>query len=154
MTDDLLATRFEANRSHLHSVAYRMLGTDSDADDAVQQAWLRLSRSDPDEIDNLGGWLTTVVARVCLDMLRARTQRREESLDGGLAERIPGGNQRHPEDEALLADAIGPALLVVLDTRRLRRRSGIPMAGRRPVSFQHDMDTMPAGVAGGDTASR
>jgi RNA polymerase sigma factor (sigma-70 family) len=116
MTDDLLATRFEANRSHLHSVAYRMLGTDSDADDAVQQAWLRLSRSDPDEIDNLGGWLTTVVARVCLDMLRARTQRREESLDGGLAERIPGGNQRHPEDEALLADAIGPALLVVLDT--------------------------------------
>ena len=115
MTDDLLATHFERNRAHLHAVAYRMLGSGADADDAVQQAWLRLSGADRDEIDNLGGWLTTVVARVCLDMLRSRARRREESLDSGLADRI-GDEQAHPEDEALLADAIGPALLVVLDT--------------------------------------
>src|SRR5215207_2265485 len=91
--DDLLAQRFEANRANLRAVAFRMLGSASEADDAVQEAWLRLSRSDEDGIDNLGGWLTTVVARVCLDMLRSRRSRRE----------------------ALLAEAVGPALLAVLD---------------------------------------
>ena len=77
---DLLAERFEANRNNLRAVAYRMLGSATEADDAVQEAWLRLSRADAGEIDNLGGWLTTVVARVCLDMLRSRTSRREEPL--------------------------------------------------------------------------
>ena len=83
---DLLAERFEANRTNLRAVAYRMLGSVSEADDAVQEAWLRLSRADASEIDNLGGWLTTVVARVCLDMLRSRTSRREEPLTLGLPE--------------------------------------------------------------------
>jgi RNA polymerase sigma factor (sigma-70 family) len=114
--EELLAARFEESRAHLRAVAYRMLGSGTDADDAVQQAWLRLSRSDPNEIDNLGGWLTTVVARVCLDMMRSRTLRRETTLDTGLGERLAGPGRPGPEDEALLADAIGPALLVVLDT--------------------------------------
>src|SRR5437870_7644882 len=85
---DWLAERFEANRTHLRGVAYRMLGSLSDADDAVQEAWLRLSRADSASVDNLGGWLTTVVARVCLDMLRSRTSRREESLDAQVTEPI------------------------------------------------------------------
>ena len=109
---DVLAQRFEDSRPHLAAVAYRMLGSRSEADDAVQEAWLRLARSDVDGVDNLRGWLTTVVARVCLDMLRSRTSRREEPLTTD--ERVapePG-----PEGEALLADSVGAALLVVLDT--------------------------------------
>jgi RNA polymerase sigma-70 factor (ECF subfamily) len=114
---DLLAERFEANRGHLRAVAYQMLGSLSEADDAVQEAWLRLSRSDPSRIDNLGGWLTTVVARVCLDMLRSRTSRHEEPLGTHLPEPIISPEEGvDPEDQALLADSIGLALLVVLET--------------------------------------
>jgi RNA polymerase sigma factor (sigma-70 family) len=113
---ELLAEQFEANRGRLRGVAYRMLGSLSEADDAVQEAWLRLSRSDAGTIENLGGWLTTVVARVCLDMLRSRASRREESLDTRAADSVPGEAARtDPEQEALLADSVGLALLVVLD---------------------------------------
>ncbi len=112
-----LAEQFEAERPHLQAVAYRMLGSLSEADDAVQESWLRLSRSDMSSVENLGGWLTTVVARVCLDMLRSRNSRREESLEVSVPE--PVTSQQHgidPEQEALLADSVGLALLVVLDT--------------------------------------
>jgi RNA polymerase sigma factor (sigma-70 family) len=112
-----LLERFEEHRTHLRAVAYRMLGSLSEADEAVQEAWLRLSRSDPSGIDNLGGWLTTVVARVCLNTLRARKSRREEPLDAHLPDPIvsrPDGVD--PEHEALLADSVGLALLVVLET--------------------------------------
>jgi RNA polymerase sigma factor (sigma-70 family) len=112
-----LADRFEAHRSHLRAVAYRMLGSLSEADDAVQKAWLRLSRTDADEIENLGGWLTTVVARVSLDMLRSRKARREEPLDARLPDPIVDrADGIDPEHEALLADSVGLALLVVLET--------------------------------------
>jgi RNA polymerase sigma factor (sigma-70 family) len=115
---DLLADRFEANRTHLRAVAYRMLGSMSEADDAVQEAWLRLGRrSDPAELENLRAWLTTVVARVCLDMLRTRRSRREESLDTRVPEPIVSREDgMDPEHEALLADSVGLALLVVLET--------------------------------------
>jgi RNA polymerase sigma-70 factor (ECF subfamily) len=114
---DWLAERFETHRAHLRAVAYRMLGSLSDADDAVQEAWLRLGRADANGIENLGGWLTTVVARVCLDMLRSRASRREDPFGVGLAEPVvdrAGGID--PEQEAVLADSVGLALLVVLDT--------------------------------------
>jgi RNA polymerase sigma-70 factor, ECF subfamily len=114
---DWLAQRFEAHRSHLRAVAYRMLGSISEADDAVQEVWLRLSRSDTSGVENLGGWLTTIVARVCLDMLRSRRSRREEPLGARFSDPIvsrQGGTD--PEREALLADSVGLALLVVLDT--------------------------------------
>jgi RNA polymerase sigma factor (sigma-70 family) len=112
-----LAEEFEANRNHLRAVAYRMLGSTTEADDAVQEAWLRLSRSGPSGIENLGGWLTTVVARVCLDMLRSRTARREEPLGEHLPEAMANGDDAvDPEGEALLADSVGPALQVVLET--------------------------------------
>ncbi len=114
---DVLAERFEAHRTHLRAVAYRMLGSPSEADDAVQEAWLRLSRAGTSGVENLGGWLTTVVGRVCLDMLRSRTARREEPLGAHLPEPAasrPDGVD--PEHEALLADSVGLALLVVLDT--------------------------------------
>jgi RNA polymerase sigma factor (sigma-70 family) len=112
-----LAEQFEENRGHLRAVADRMLGSLNEADDAVQDAWLRLNRSDASEIENLGGWLTTVVARVCLDILRSRASRREESLDrGGSAEPKVGAQHGvDPEQEALLADSVGLALLVMLD---------------------------------------
>jgi RNA polymerase sigma factor (sigma-70 family) len=110
-----LTPLFESYRSHLRAVAYRMLGSASEADDAVQEAWLRLNSSDPSEVRNLGGWLTTVVARVCLDMLRSRKSRREEALDAELIEPI-ADTKSDPEQEALLADSVGVALLVVLDT--------------------------------------
>jgi len=114
---DGLAERFEANRPHLRAVAYRMLGSLSEADDAVQESWLRLSRSGTSGIENLGGWLTTVVARVCLDMLRSRKSRHEESLDTQIADPIAGRESgTDPEQEALLADSVGLALLVVLET--------------------------------------
>jgi RNA polymerase sigma-70 factor, ECF subfamily len=113
MTDaDLLAQRFEAQRDRLRAVALRMLGSSHEADDAVQEAWLRLSRTDTDDVDNLGGWLTTVVARICLDMLRARSAKHEVSLEPP-PEPVA---EISPEDEALLADSVGLALLVVLDT--------------------------------------
>jgi RNA polymerase sigma factor (sigma-70 family) len=114
---DYLADRFEGHRSHLRAVAYRMLGSLSEADDAVQKAWLRLSRTDSDEIENLGGWLTTVVARVSLDMLRSRKARREEPLAWQLPDPlIDRADGVDPEHEALLADSVGLALLVVLET--------------------------------------
>jgi RNA polymerase sigma-70 factor (ECF subfamily) len=112
-----LAAQFEANRTHLQAVAYRMLGSLSEADDAVQESWLRLSRSDTSGIENLGGWLTTVVARICLDMLRSRNSRREESLEAVVSESIESREEGiDPEQEVLLADSVGLALLVVLDT--------------------------------------
>ncbi|WP_129666049.1 sigma-70 family RNA polymerase sigma factor [Phytoactinopolyspora endophytica] len=113
---DWLAERFEENRAHLRAVAHRMLGSQVEADDAVQEAWLRLSRSDTSTVDNLAGWLTTVVGRICLDMLRSRTTRREEPLDVHVPnETIGVDDGSDPERETLLADSIGPALLVVLD---------------------------------------
>src|SRR5712692_8097426 len=114
---DWLAEQFEAERPHLRAVAYRMLGSLSEADDAVQEAWLHLSRSDTSGILHLGGWLTTVVARVCLDMLRSRNSRREEPLGVSVPEAIMSREDGiDPEQEALLADSVGLALLVVLDT--------------------------------------
>jgi RNA polymerase sigma-70 factor (ECF subfamily) len=112
--NEFLAGQFEVHRGHLKAVAYRMLGSLSDADDAVQEAWLRLSRADTGAIGNLGGWLTTVVGRVCLDMLRSRSSRREEPLEERLPDPIVG--RAGPEDEALLADSVGLALLVVLES--------------------------------------
>ena len=144
-----LADRFEEHRAHLRAVAYRMLGTLSEADDAVQDAWLRLSRSEASEIENLGGWLTTVVARVCLNMLRARNVRREESLEVHLPDPIvsPEG-ELQPEEEALLADSVGLALQVVLDSLAPAERLAFvlhdmfelpfeeiaPMIGRNPAA--------------------
>jgi RNA polymerase sigma-70 factor (ECF subfamily) len=117
--DDIewLAGRFEEQRPHLRAVAYRMLGSVSEAEDAVQDAWTRVARADTDQVENLGGWLTTVVARVCLNMLRSRNVRRAESLDGHLPDPIvqPEGYV-DPADEALLADSVGLALQVVIDT--------------------------------------
>src|SRR5919204_5166820 len=114
---DRLAERFEAQRPHLRAVAYRMLGSLGEADDAVQEAWLRLSRADAGAVENLGGWLTTVVARVCLDMLRLRRLRREEPLGVHVPEPIVSrADGVDPEHEALIADSVGLALLVVLDT--------------------------------------
>ena len=113
---DYLAERFEEHRTHLRAVAYRMLGSSGEVDDAVQEAWLRLSRVDAAGIDNLGGWLTTVVARVCLDMLRSRQSRREEAFTPDAPDPVATGTQgSSPEQEALLADSVGLALLVVLD---------------------------------------
>jgi RNA polymerase sigma factor (sigma-70 family) len=114
---DWLAEQFEAKRTHLQAVAYRMLGSLHEADDAVQEAWLHLSRSDTSSVKNLGGWLTTVVARICLDMLRARKSRREESLEASGPEPITRPESgTDPEHEALLAESVGLALLVVLET--------------------------------------
>jgi RNA polymerase sigma-70 factor (ECF subfamily) len=114
---DFLAEQFEEHRTHLRAVAYRMLGSVSEADDAVQETWLRLSRSDTSEVENLGGWLTTVLGRVCLDMLRSRKSRREESLGARVPEPIAGrADGADPEQEALLSDSVGLALLVVLET--------------------------------------
>lgn len=140
-----LAERFEENRGHLRGVAYRMLGSLSEADDAVQEAWLRLGRSADDNIDNLGGWLTTVVARICLDMLRSRRSRREESMDASAGELrsdsavnavAPSarGPMRDPEQEAVLADSVGVALLVVLDRLAPAERLAFVL---------HDMFAMP-----------
>jgi RNA polymerase sigma factor (sigma-70 family) len=115
--NEWLADRFEEYQPHLRAVAYRMLGSLTDADDAVQDTWLRVTRADASQVENLGGWLTTIVARICLNMLRARTTRREESLDGHVPDPLisPEGAPQ-PEEEALLADSVSLALLVVLDT--------------------------------------
>lgn len=114
---DWLAERFEAHRPHLRAVAYRMLGSLSEAEDAVQDAWLRLSRSDTSAVENLGAWLTTVVSRVCLNMLRARRSRHEEPLEGRFPDLVlDPADGTDPEHEALVADSVGVALLVVLET--------------------------------------
>ncbi|TDC80776.1 RNA polymerase sigma factor SigJ [Actinomadura sp. 7K507] len=113
---DFLARRFEEHRTHLRAVAYRMLGSLADADDAIQEAWLRLARSQDDDIDNLGGWLTTVVGRVCLDMLRSRRTRGEQPLEPRMPDPVVSGDGADPEREALIADSVGLALLVVLES--------------------------------------
>ncbi|HYZ00985.1 MAG TPA: sigma-70 family RNA polymerase sigma factor [Candidatus Binatia bacterium] len=115
--NEFLAGQFEAHRTHLRAVAYRMLGSLSEADDAVQEAWLRLSRSDVGGVENLGGWLTTVVGRVCLDMLRSRAARREDSLEARLPDPVVSrASGVDPEQQALVADSVGLALLVVLES--------------------------------------
>lgn len=113
--DDWLAARFEENRDHLRAVAYRMLGSQQEAEDAVQESWIRLSRSDPASIDNLGGWLTTVVGRICLDMLRLRRSRPEQAV-GEHSPVLADHEVPDPELEAVQADSVGLALLVVLET--------------------------------------
>ncbi len=114
--NDWLAEKFQENRSRLRAVAYRILGSNGEADDAVQEAWLRLTRLDGQTIENLGGWLTTVVARVCLDMLRSRKTRKEESLQENILEMPQNAYAPNPAEEALLADSVGSALLIVLRT--------------------------------------
>ena len=132
---DWLTEGFEAHRAHLRAVAYRMLGSTSEADDAVQEAWLRLSRSDVGRVQNLGGWLTTVVGRICLDMLRGRTARREAPLDEHAADLIESrADGPDPEQEALMADSVGLALLVVLDTLSPAERLAVVL---------HDMFSVP-----------
>lgn len=130
-----LAGEFEANRAHLATVAYRMLGSRTEADDAVQEAWLRLGRSDADSIDNMGGWLTTVVARICLDMLRSRKTRREEPFDLPVHERLADTSKTvDPEQEVAFADSVAVALLIVLET----------LAPAERVAFVlHDMFDLP-----------
>ncbi|WP_310718076.1 RNA polymerase sigma factor SigJ [Streptomyces lydicus] len=130
-----LAERFEENRSHLRAVAYRMLGSLSEAEDAVQEAWLRLNRSGADEVENLGGWLTTVVGRVCLDQLRMRKARREDPLEVRVPEPVVlRADPADPEHQALLADSVGLALLVVLETLSPAERLAFVL---------HDMFAMP-----------
>jgi len=164
---DRLTERFEESRTHLRAVAYRMLGSSSEADDAVQEAWLRLSRSDTSGVDNLGGWLTTVVARVCLDMLRSRRSRREEPALDETHEPLAGeGDAIDLEHEALLADSIGPALLVVLDQLAPAERLafvlhdmfGVPfeeiaeVAGRSPAAARQLASRARRRVQGADAA--
>src|SRR5918996_1557161 len=146
---DFLAEQFEENRTHLRAVAYRMLGSFSEADDALQEAWLRLSRADTSDVENLGGWLTTVVGRVCLDMLRSRKARREEPLGEVVPMRVASrGAGSDPEQEALLADSVGLALLVVLETLEPAERLAFVL---------HDMFAVPfdeiAPVVGRSTAA-
>jgi len=142
-----LAERFEEHRTHLRAVAYRMLGSGNEVEDAVQEAWLRLSRADAAGIDNLGGWLTTVVARICLDMLRSRQSRREEpfvpgglepSADGPRASAVLGerSGSSDPEQEALLAESVGLALLVVLDRLEPAERLAFVLHDMFGVSFE------------------
>lgn len=137
---DWLAERFEAYRPHLRAVAYRMLGALSEADDAIQETWLRLSRGEPSEIANLGGWLTAVIARVCLDMLRSRAARREEPLESDGESTAPlamvSAHTTDPEQEALLADSVGLALLVVLDTLTPAERIAFVLHDIFDVSFE------------------
>jgi RNA polymerase sigma-70 factor, ECF subfamily len=129
---DERAAVFEQHRGHLRAVAYRMLGSRAEAEDAVQEAWLRLQRTDTRDVLNLGGWLTTVVARVCLDQLRARRTRREDSLD---ARPVPVAHPGDLERNALLADAVGPALLVVLDLLEPAERLAFVLHDLFGVSF-------------------
>ncbi|GAA2653153.1 sigma-70 family RNA polymerase sigma factor [Paractinoplanes durhamensis] len=130
--DDVLAASFETNRPRLRAVALRMLGSATEADDAVQEAWLRLSRTGDDGVDNLAAWLTTVVGRVCLDMLRQRTARREDEY----AAEPPGDGGSDPEQEALLADSVGLALLVVLETLTPAERLAFVLHDLFAVSFE------------------
>src|SRR6202522_2485749 len=115
VTDPSLSTQFEENRARLREVAYRLLGSASEADDAVQETWLRLTRADADAVDNLGGWLTTVATHVCLDMLRAR-KTRENAAPAVAEDVVAASDPTDPEREVLLADAVGSAMMVVLDT--------------------------------------
>jgi RNA polymerase sigma-70 factor (ECF subfamily) len=131
--DDWLAKRFGESRTHLRAVAFRMLGSAGEADDAVQEAWLKVSRSDTGGVENLGGWLTTVVARVCLDMLRTRRAQREQPL-GPAADAVPAGAT--PESEVAFADAIGPALLVVLDMLAPQERVAFVLHDMFDLSFE------------------
>src|SRR5947207_8300492 len=132
---DRVTQEFERQRPRLRAVAYRMLGSLSEADDAVQESWLRLNRSDPDEVTNLSGWLTTVVARVSLDMLRARRSRREDYVGSWLPEPVVSlDEESDPEQQALLADSVGLALLVVLDALSPAERLAFVL---------HDMFAMP-----------
>lgn len=131
---NFLAEQFEAHRDHLNAVAYRMLGSLTEADDAVQEAWLRLARTDTSDVANLGGWLTTVVSRVCLDMLRSRKSRREEPLDTHVPDPLVAAAGPDPADEAELADSVGLALLVVLETLT---------PGERLAFVLHDMFGVP-----------
>ena len=164
--NEWLADRFEEHRAHLRAVAYRMLGSLTEADDAVQDTWLRVSRAGASEVENLGGWLTTIVARVCLNMLRSRNTRREESLGVHLPDPVisPEGEPQ-PEEEALLADSVGLALLVVLDTLSPAERLAFvlhdmfelpfeeiaPMVGRSP---DGGAGSSPAGPGAGSKAPR
>ncbi|MER7001505.1 sigma-70 family RNA polymerase sigma factor [Dactylosporangium sp. NPDC000555] len=132
-SDDRLAERFEALRPRLRAVAHRMLGSASEADDAVQEAWLRLNRTDADEVGNLAAWLTTVAGRICLDMLRSRTNRREEPLE--LRAEEPPAGAADPEQEVLLADSVGVALLVVLETLTPAERLAFVLHDMFAVSF-------------------
>jgi len=115
-TPERLAEEFETHRAYLRAVAYRMLGSASEAEDAVQESWIRLARIDASDVENLRGWLTTVVARVCLDMLRTRTSRREDSLETHVPDPVISSADADPESDAMLADSVGLALLVVLET--------------------------------------
>jgi RNA polymerase sigma-70 factor (ECF subfamily) len=115
-TPEWLAGEFEKHRAHLRAVAYRMLGSATEAEDAVQESWIRLGRTDANDIENLRAWLTTVIARVCLDMLRTRTSRREDSLDTHVPDPVIARADGDPETDAMLADSVGLALLVVLET--------------------------------------
>ena len=134
--NDWMAEQFEASRSHLGAVAYRMLGSRSDADDAVQEAWFRLSRSDTSDVKNLRGWLTTVVSRVCLDMLRSRRARREEPLDPHVPDPIVDRADRaDPEQQMILADSVGLALLVVLEMLDPAERLAFVLHDMFAVSF-------------------
>src|SRR5512146_1425593 len=135
--NEWLASKFEENRGHLRAVAYRILGSATDAEDAVQETWLRLTRSDTSEVENLGGWLTTVVARICLDMLRSRNSRREDSLEEQVAEpAAPRTASTNPEQEAVMADSVGLALLVVLDRLSPAERLAFVLHDMFAVSFE------------------
>lgn len=162
-----LAGQFETHRDHLQRVAYRMLGSTGEADDAVQEAWLRLTRSEPAGIENLGGWLTTVVARVCLDTLRSRKSRREEPLDGEPEPAAGHAAASDPEREAELADSVGLALLVVLEALAPAERVAFvlhdmfdlpfeeiaPIVGRSPTAARQLASRARRRVRGGKTSS-
>ncbi|SDM67523.1 RNA polymerase sigma-70 factor, ECF subfamily [Streptomyces sp. cf386] len=142
---DFLAQRFEAHRGHLRAVAHRMLGSTAEAEDAVQEAWFRVSRSDTTRIDNLGGWLTTVVGRVCLDMLRSRKSRAEEPLDAAAPEPpapTVSATAPDPEQDALLADSVGVALLVVLDALTPAERLAFVLHDLFGVSYDEVADVV------------
>ncbi|MGZ3581370.1 MAG: sigma-70 family RNA polymerase sigma factor [Ktedonobacterales bacterium] len=162
-----LVEQVEAHRSHLRAVAYRMLGSQSEADDAVQESWLHLSRSNTSGVENMGGWLTTIVARVCLDMLRSRKSRREEPMDTNVPDPIASREDGiDPEHEALLADSVGLALLVVLDTLSPAERLAFvlhdmfdvpfeeiaPIVGRSPTAARQLASRARRRVQGAETA--
>ncbi len=166
---DRLAESFEQNRTRLRAVAYRMLGSFAEADDAVQEAWLRLSRADAGGVDNLSGWLTTVVARVCLNVLRGRNTRREEPIGVHVPDPvISPADGTNPEDEALLADSVGLALLVVLETLTPAERLAFvlhdmfdlpfddiaPMVGRSPATARQLASRARRRVRGADVPAR
>lgn len=166
--NEFLADRFEEHRTRLRAVAYRMLGSLAEADDAVQDTWIRLSRGGTDDVENLGGWLTTIVARVCLNMLRSRTARREEPLAVYVPDPVViSVGHFQPEDEALLADSIGLALLVVLDTLTPAERLAFvlhdmfhfpfddiaPMIGRTPAAARQLASRARRRVKGADVAA-